>query len=118
MGANSVLANPPVLLIFVALIGANYGANLAVFPALMKVFYGPKNLATNYGIAYTAWGLGGFMVSQLASTIKDATGSFDNAYLLAAAMLILAAGLTISLKSPQAKKAAADKLRAQPIAAD
>ncbi|MBT3189593.1 MAG: OFA family MFS transporter [Anaerolineae bacterium] len=118
MGANSILANPPILLIFVALIGANYGANLAVFPALMKVFYGPKNLATNYGIAYTAWGLGGFMVSQLASTIKGATGSFDNAYILAAVMLILAAAMTLSLKSPQAKKAAADKLSMEAVAAD
>ena len=88
MGANSILSNPPVLLVFVALIGANYGANLAVFPTLMKGFYGPKNLATNYGLVYTAWGLGGFIVSQLASTIKDATGSFDNAYLLAAVMLM------------------------------
>ena len=114
MGANSVLANPPILLVFVALIGANYGANLAVFPALMKVFYGPKNLATNYGIVYTAWGLGGFMVSQLASTIKDATGSFDNAYLLAAAMLILAAGMTSALKSPQLSIATSGNLRAEP----
>ena len=102
--ANSVLANPLVLLVFVALIGANYGANLAVFPALMKVFYGPKNLASNYGIVYTAWGLGGFMVSQLASTIKDTTGSYENAYLLATIMLALAAAMTFSLKSPQLKQ--------------
>lgn len=117
MGADSVLSNPPVLLVFVALIGANYGANLAVFPALMKVFYGPKNLATNYGLVYTAWGLGGFMVSQLASTIKDATGSFDNAYLLAAGMLIAAAGLTLILKSPQSSKVSSGDLKAEPVAA-
>lgn len=116
MGANSILSNPPVLLVFVALIGANYGANLSVFPALMKVFYGPKNLATNYGLVYTAWGLGGFMVSQLASTIKDATGSFDNAYLLAAGMLIAAAGLTLILKSPQSSKGISGDLKAEPVA--
>jgi MFS transporter, OFA family, oxalate/formate antiporter len=117
MGANSVLSNPPILLVFVALIGANYGANLAVFPALMKDYYGPKNLATNYGIVYTAWGLGGFMVSQLASTIKDATGSFDNAYLLAAGMLIIAAGITFALKSPQSSKVISDNLITEPVKA-
>ena len=103
-GTNLVLANIPLLMIFVALIGANYGANLAVFPVLMKDFYGPKNMATNYGIVYTAWGLGGFMVSQLASTIKDSTGSFEGAYILAALMLIAAAALTFALKSPQTEK--------------
>ena len=70
----------------------------------------------NYGIVYTAWGLGGFMLSQVASMIKDATGSFDHAYLLAAAMLILAAGITLSLKSPQLGKVASGNLKAEPVA--
>lgn len=104
LGSDSVLANAPVLMVFVAMIGANYGANLAVFPAMIKDYYGPKNLAMNYGIVYTAWGLGGFMVSQLASSIKDATGSYANAYLLAAGMLIVAAGMMYALKSPQTIK--------------
>jgi MFS transporter, OFA family, oxalate/formate antiporter len=55
----------------------------------------------NYGIVYTAWGLGGFMLSQLAGTIKDATGSFTNAYFLAAALLAVAAGLMAIIKTPQ-----------------
>ena len=104
VGTGSILANVPVLMVFVALVGANYGANLAVIPALMKVFYGPKNLAMNYGVVYTAWGLGGFMVSQLGSIIKDNTGSYEFAYVLAAAMLILGTGLIVILKSPQTSK--------------
>ncbi len=98
---DSALATVPVLMALVALIGANYGANLAVFPAMTKDYYGLKNFAMNYGIVYTAWGLGGFMLSQLAGAIKDATGSFNNAYLLAAAMLVVAAVLMAVLKSPQ-----------------
>lgn len=100
-GSDSILANVPVLMVFVALIGANYGANLSVIPPLMKDFYGAKNLAMNYGVVYTAWGLGGFMVSQLGSTIKDIYGSYEYAYILAATMLILGTALMISLKSPQ-----------------
>jgi len=99
---GSSLANVPVLMLLVALIGANYGANLAVFPAMVKDYYGLKNFAMNYGIVYTAWGLGGFMLSQLTGAIKDATGSFNNAYLLAAVMLVAAALLMGMLKSPQA----------------
>jgi MFS family permease len=100
-GTDSSLANVPVLMVFVALVGANYGANLAVIPPLMKDFYGSKNLAMNYSVVYTAWGLGGFMVSQLGSTIKDIYGSYGYAYILAAVMLIIGTGLMIILKSPQ-----------------
>ena len=98
---GSSLANVPVLIILVVLVGANYGANLAVFPAITKDYFGPKNFAMNYGIVYTAWGLGGFMLSQLASAIKDATGSFTNAYYLSSVMLIVAAILMVILKTPQ-----------------
>jgi len=98
---GSSLATAPMLMALVALIGANYGANLAVFPAMVKDYYGLKNFAMNYGIVYTAWGLGGFMLSQLTGAIKDATGSYNNAYLLAAAFLLVAAVLMSLLKSPQ-----------------
>lgn len=117
---DSALATVPVLMALVALIGANYGANLAVFPAMTKDYYGLKNFAMNYGIVYTAWGLGGFMLSQLAGAIKDATGSFNNAYLLAAAMLVVAAVLMAVLKSPQpaAEPAKAVKADAPAMNAD
>lgn len=100
-GTDSILANVPVLMVFVALVGANYGANLAVIPPLMKDFYGSKNLAMNYGVVYSAWGLGGFMVSQLGSIIKDVYGNYNYAYVLAAIMLIIGTGLLVILKSPQ-----------------
>jgi OFA family oxalate/formate antiporter-like MFS transporter len=100
---GSALANVPVLIVLVVLVGANYGANLAVFPAITKDYFGHKNFAMNYGIVYTAWGLGGFMLSQLASAIKDATGSYTNAYFLSSGMLVLAAVLMVVLKSPQPK---------------
>lgn len=103
---GSSYVNVPVLMAFVALIGANYGANLAVFPAMTKDYYGSKNFAMNYGIVYTAWGLGGFMLSQIAGSIRDTTGNFNQAYLLAAVMLIIAAILMGILKSPQIAKEA------------
>ncbi len=113
-GTESTLANVPVLMVFVALIGANYGANLAVIPPLMKDYYGAKNLAMNYGVVYTAWGLGGFMVSQLASTIKDIYGSYDYAYILAAVMLIIGTGLMLMLKSPQLIQGATSSFKSNP----
>ena len=107
---GSSLASVPLLMVLVVLIGANYGANLAVFPAMTKDYFGLKNFAINYGIVYTAWGLGGFMLSQLAGAIKDATGTFTNAYLLAAGMLVLAAILMGVLRSPQPQEEPVEKL--------
>ena len=105
---GSLLANVPMLLIMVALIGANYGANLAVFPVITKDYYGPANFAINYGIVYTAWGLGGFMISQLGSTFKDLFGDFSNAYLMAAGILVIAAVMMVIIKSPQPQPASAE----------
>ena len=101
MTAGSPQANVPLLMLLVAVIGANYGANLAVFPALTRDYYGPKNYAMNYGIVNTAWGMGGFMLSQLAGSIRDVTGTYNQAYVLSTVMLVIAAILTGFLKSPQ-----------------
>lgn len=73
-------ANIPVLIFLVVLVGAKYEANLAVFPAITIIHFGPKNFVMNYGIVYTTWGLGRFKLSQLASAISDATGCYNNAY--------------------------------------
>jgi OFA family oxalate/formate antiporter-like MFS transporter len=105
--SGSSLANVTVLMVLVILIGINYGANLSVFPAITKDYYGLKNFAMNYGFVYTAWGLGGFMLSQLAGTIKDTTGNFNNAYLLSAVLLVIAAGIMSLMKAPQKKDALA-----------
>jgi OFA family oxalate/formate antiporter-like MFS transporter len=100
---GSPLANVPALLVLVALIGANFGAVLAVFPVMTKDYFGTKNFAINYGLVYTAFGLGGFMISQLAGYFKDLYGDFNYAYLMAAGILVVAAALMAMLKSPQGK---------------
>jgi nitrate/nitrite transporter NarK len=89
------------LLLMVGLIGANYGANLSVFPVITKDFFGPANFAINYGIVYLAWGLGGFMISQVGSSMKDLFGDFNNAYLMAAGILVVAAVMMALIKTPQ-----------------
>ena len=59
------------MLLLSALVGANYGANLAIFPSITKDYYGLKNFGVNYGLVFTAWGFGGFLLAQAASKIYD-----------------------------------------------
>jgi OFA family oxalate/formate antiporter-like MFS transporter len=103
---GSQLASVPVLALVSALIGANYGANLSLFPSATKDYYGLKNFGMNYGFVFTAWGIGGFMLSLLAGKVYDGKviasmkGSFSFAYYCAAALLVAAAVMTLLVKAP------------------
>lgn len=97
---GSFLASPFVMAVISALIGANYGANLALFPSVTKDYYGLKNFGVNYGLVFTAWGMGGFMLALLAGRVFDQSGSFEFAYNFSAGLLLAAAVTTLILKPP------------------
>jgi OFA family oxalate/formate antiporter-like MFS transporter len=102
---GNVLGSPAVMALISALIGANYGANLAIFPSITKDYYGLKNFGVNYGLVFTSWGLGGFMLALLAGKVYDSTQSFNFAYYCSATLLIVAAAVTLLVKPPQARSA-------------
>ncbi len=104
INAGSAFASIPVLAIICAIIGANYGANLSLFPSTTKDYYGLKNFGVNYGLVFTAWGVGGFMLATLAGYLYDTYQTFEVAYYFASALLVLAAILSLFLKAPHHKK--------------
>lgn len=88
----------PILLVGLATgIGFNYGANLCLFPAFSKDLYGLKYFGANYGILFTSWGLGGFVLSRVQQTLKASSGGFQSSFLLAAGLLGLAAIIVLML---------------------
>ncbi len=89
------------LVAYSMLIGFNYGSCLSLFPSATKDYFGLKNFGVNYGLVFTAWGVGGLVLPILSGRIYDATGSFDQAYLLAGLVMVVAAGLTFATKSPR-----------------
>ena len=97
------LATVPSLVMISALIGANYGANLSLFPSITKDYYGLKNFGMNYGLVFTSWGIGGFMLAFLAGKMYVKHQTFDIAYYGASALLILAAIMIFFLKQPHHK---------------
>jgi MFS family permease len=78
-----------------ALVGFNYGSCLSLFPATAADYWGTKNLGLNYGILFTAWGVGGVFGPYLAGRIADATGTYTMAYQVAGGLLMFAAILGI-----------------------
>jgi OFA family oxalate/formate antiporter-like MFS transporter len=115
---GSMLATVPVLSLVSALIGANYGANLSLFPSITKDYYGLKNFGVNYGLVFTAWGAGGFMLALGAGKLYDLTGKFAFAYYGAMGLLVLAAIVTFLLKNPHAAHEAAVAAAAQEAVGD
>ncbi len=89
------------------LIGACYGSNLALFPSITKDFFGLKNFGVNYGLVFTAWGVGSIL-AVVSGEIKKRTGSFDNAFYLAGALLVVSIAITFLIKKPLKKEAAAE----------
>jgi MFS family permease len=78
-----------------AVVGFSYGACLSLFPATAADYWGTKNLGMNYGILFTAWGVGGVLGPTLAGRIADATGSYAGAYNFAGVLLCAAVALAM-----------------------
>jgi MFS transporter, OFA family, oxalate/formate antiporter len=78
-----------------AVAGFSYGACLSLFPATAADYWGTKNMGLNYGILFTAWGVGGVVGPTLAGQIADRTGSYAAAYQIAGVLAASAAVLAM-----------------------
>ncbi|MEA5003987.1 MAG: OFA family MFS transporter [Christensenella sp.] len=95
----------------IGIIGFFYGGILGTFPALTADLFGPKNMATNYGLVLLGFGAGAIISSYIAGYFKDIAAQDIN--LMTPAFLIAAAGAFLGLilmafalkKSPDQKKA-------------
>ncbi len=85
------------LVLIATMIGFNYGANLSLFPAITKDFWGIKNFGANYGVLFTAWGVGGFVLGRASEMMKATTGDFTLSFGVAGILLTVAA-LALVLK--------------------
>ncbi len=61
-----------VIVLVATFIGFNYGANLSLFPSFAKDLWGLKNFGMNYGVLFTAWGVGGFVLSRVQQMLRPA----------------------------------------------
>jgi len=101
-----------VIVLLAALIGANYGANLSLFPSYTKDLWGLKTFGMNYGVLFTAWGVGGLVLPRVQQTLyeaskgADGTGSYMSSFLVASVLLFCGTALTFLIRRPQPKPAA------------
>jgi len=87
-----------------ALIGFNYGGAFALFPAITADYFGNRNVGSNYGWMFTAYGVAGLAGPLLAGYFKDAAQGMAQPsvwmtpFVIAGALCLLGA-LVMSLTS-------------------
>lgn len=89
---------PWVMVTLSVLVGINYGSNLSLFPSVTKDYFGLKNFGINYGLLFTAWGIGGLTLAQLAASKYDQTKSFSFAFYCSTALLVIAGAMTFIVR--------------------
>ena len=95
-GANAVLVT-----LLASFIGFNYGTNLSLFPSFAKDYWGSKNYGMNYGILFSAWGVGAFVLVKVSSALSAKFGGFTVPLAVAGVMLLVGAMLSLSLRRPK-----------------
>ena len=114
---GAVHPNPLLLVGVATMIGFNYGANLAVFPTITKDLWGMKHFGVNYGTLFTAWGLGGFVMSKLSQALNTSSGGFASSFTTAGVLLLAGFGIVVFMrdKKEQLRRTISRDLHAQAV---
>ena len=112
----------PLYLLGVSLIALCFGGYLALYPAITADYYGTRHIGVNYGLLFTAYGIGGLLGPFLAAVLLESSGGieyqaldasgtlatrvfqlgeYDVAFLAAGLLCLAAAVLTLALRAPQ-----------------
>jgi MFS family permease len=107
IGAVGEDASPLILVLVATFIGFNYGANLSMFPAFTKDIGGVQQFGVNYGLVFTAWGIGGFVMSRISQTLVSESGSFSTSFMMAGVLLAVGVllGFLVKDKTAQQRRA-------------
>jgi len=94
--------NPVIYFISFALFWLNLGGWLAIAPAATAIFFGSKNYSKNYGILFTAYGVGAVIGNLFSGSIRDIFGSYM--YVFYPTIILAVIGIIISLISLKESK--------------
>jgi OFA family oxalate/formate antiporter-like MFS transporter len=100
---DGTYSNPLAMPLLVTFMVFNYGTNLSLFPSFSKDLWGAKHFGMNYGILFSAWGVGAFALVRVAEMLKVKTGGFTMSFAAAGALLVVGAMLASTLKSRKAE---------------
>ncbi|HQN66042.1 MAG TPA: OFA family MFS transporter [Methylophilus sp.] len=93
------------LIMFVAtFIGINYGANLVLFPNYVKDFWGMRHFGMIYGMLFSSWGVGGFVMVKLSEFLMHRTGNSHTSFTVAGGLIMFGWVLTFFVDNRKDKE--------------
>lgn len=87
----------PTLYIAAAILGWGYAVTLALFPVLTSTYFGTTHMGLNYGLVFTAFGVGA-LSPVLSSLLYDITKNYTLIFILVGTLTIIGQILTIYQK--------------------
>lgn len=100
-----VKSSPVIVALLVTFIAFNYGTNLALFPSFIKDYYGMKHFGMNYGLLFSAWGVGAAVLVRVSEMLKVKTGNPTLSFAVAGTMLVVGGMMSLSLRQKEAEAA-------------
>jgi OFA family oxalate/formate antiporter-like MFS transporter len=97
-----VAVNLWLLILCSLLLGIGYATTFALFPVLVASGFGSKYLGINYGLVFSAFGIGA-LTSLLGSWLHDITNSYSPAFILAGATTVIGLLLLVILRRGKIK---------------
>lgn len=91
-------ASPVFVALLVTFMVFNYGTNLSLFPAFAKDCWGMRHFGINYGILFSAWGVGAAVLVKVSELLKVKTGGYTASFAIAGALLLIGAMLSLALR--------------------
>lgn len=76
------------------------GGWLAIAPACTAAYCGTRHYGPNYGLVFTAYGVGAIVGNLLAGTLRDLVGSYTAVFLPVAGLALLGLGIAALLLRP------------------
>jgi OFA family oxalate/formate antiporter-like MFS transporter len=95
-------SSPILVALLVTVMVFNYGTNLSLFPSFAKDSWGMKHFGMNYGLLFSAWGIGAFVLVRVSEMLKVKTGSMDSSFIVAGVLLLVGAMMAMTLRTQKA----------------
>lgn len=96
--------SPLMVYVIMALIGLCFGANFSLFPSATADFFGTKNMGVNYGVIFTAYGVGGILGPMLSASMVPkavSVGDYQSSALIIGALVGISAVMALFVKPPK-----------------
>jgi len=88
-------------MIGICLVGFCFGGYLAIMPSLTADYYGTKFLGANYGVLFTAYGIGGVVWPYIIDALNESMGSYTWVWYIASVFCVVGIILAAVIRPPR-----------------